>query len=159
LCRSLAIHSGGKTEFVCARSGWCQPGDNLIATLSSAGTPTQESLEHSSDEFELAKSDRWFKMIWLSNRDFAQLHTKAVFAASSNWPEPCIVVNGVSENEDMPWSLEEARNWLGYEPKDGIALRQHDSAHANNTIRLDRKHSVSPQEEQRTKHPTAHSES
>jgi len=144
LCRTLAIRSGGKTGFVCTRIGWCQPGENSPATLSSAGTPTTESPAEGPANLELAKTDRWFKMIWLSNRDFNQLHTKSVFASSINWPEPCIVVNAMSDNENMSWSLEEARNWLGYEPDDGLALGRLDPPHAAGVTQRGTAHPVSP---------------
>ncbi|MFT7643803.1 MAG: nucleoside-diphosphate-sugar epimerase, partial [Pirellulaceae bacterium] len=42
-CRALALQSRGTTNFVCTRIGWCQPGENEPSTLSSAGTPTQDS--------------------------------------------------------------------------------------------------------------------
>ena len=123
-CHALALQSGGKTEFVCTRIGWCQPGENLTSTLSSAGTPTQDSSGTADDDPETARNDRWFKSMWLSNRDFIQLHSLALFANSELWPRPCIVVNAMSQNEEMPWSLGEASKWLGYEPKDGIVFSQ-----------------------------------
>jgi hypothetical protein len=36
------------------------------------------------------------------------------------WPEPCIIVNGMSNNSGMAWSLDETRRWLGYEPQDDV---------------------------------------
>ncbi|MEO2033020.1 MAG: NAD-dependent epimerase/dehydratase family protein [Planctomycetaceae bacterium] len=121
-CRALALQSGGRTEFVCTRIGWCQPGENLAATLSGAGTPTQDSSDTANDDAEAARNDRWFKLMWLSNRDFLQLHSQALFASSELWPEPCIVVNAMSQNEDMVWSLKEASRWLGYNSKDGFVF-------------------------------------
>lgn len=121
-CRALAHQSGGRTEFVCTRIGWCQPGENLASTLSGAGTPTQDSSSAGHDDRETARTDRWFKSMWLSNRDFLQIHSGTLFASSEAWPEPCIVVNAMSQNEAMPWSLQEARQWLGYEPQDGFVF-------------------------------------
>ena len=120
LCHALGGRTAGKTEFVSTRIGWCQPGQNSPTTLSAAGTPTQSSADEIVSQSELEKSDRWFKQMWLSNRDFNQLHEKAIFADSSNWPQPSIVVNGMSANDGMPWSLTEAREWLGYEPEDDV---------------------------------------
>lgn len=120
VCRALSLQSGGSTEFVCTRIGWCQPGENHPSTLSGAGTPTQDSSESTAEDREAAKNDRWFKSMWLSNRDFVQLHARALFADSIPWPDPCIVVNAMSRNDGMPWSLNEAQTWLGYEPQDGI---------------------------------------
>lgn len=121
ICRALALKSAGTTEFVCTRIGWCQPGENLPSTLSSAGTPTQDASGTTEDP-DAAWNDRWFKSMWLSNRDFVQIHSQALFADSTSWPEPCIVVNAMSRNEDMLWSLQEAADWLGYEPQDGYVF-------------------------------------
>ena len=136
LCRSLATRSKGKTTFVCTRIGWCQPGENSPTTLSGAGTPTKESSNEATSDLDLAKSDRWFKMMWLSNSDFNQLHEKAIFADSAPWPEPCVIVNGMSDNKEMPWSLEEARDWLGYDPVDGIVVGPFGISHAANVTKL-----------------------
>lgn len=121
VCRALAVQSAGATEFVCTRIGWCQPGQNLPATLSSAGTPTQDA-SGIQDDPDAAWNDRWFRSMWLSNRDCLQIHSQALFADSSSWPEPCVVVNAMSRNEDMLWSLQEAKQWLGYQPQDGIVF-------------------------------------
>ena len=122
VCHALARKPGGNTEFVCTRIGWCQPGDNHPATLSSAGTPTQDSSASAGEDLESARNDRWFKSMWLSNRDFLQLFSHALFADRTTWPAPCIVVNAMSHNEQMPWSLRESRDWLDYKPEDGIAF-------------------------------------
>ena len=121
-CRALAFQSAGDTEFVSTRIGWCQPGANHPSTLSSAGTPTQNSSASMNEDHEATRNDRWFKSMWLSNRDFLQLFSHALFADSSAWPAPSIVVNAMSRNEQMPWSLKEARDWLGYEPDDGFSF-------------------------------------
>lgn len=118
LCHALAARSAGGTSFVCVRVGWCQPGENLSATLSAAGTPTQ-TMRSVADQ-DWLRADRWFKQMWLSNRDFAQLFEKAVFADSASWPSDCIVVNGMSANSGMKWSLREARELLGYQPVDDV---------------------------------------
>jgi nucleoside-diphosphate-sugar epimerase len=121
-CRALAFQSAGNTKFVNIRIGWCQPGDNHPSTLSGAGTPTQDSSASGDEDHEAIRTDHWFKSMWLSNRDFVQLFSHAIFADSSTWPAPSIVVNAMSRNEQMPWSLKEARDWLGYEPDDGFSF-------------------------------------
>lgn len=45
---------------------------------------------------------------------------RAVRVDGSDWPGGCVVVNGMSNNKGMVWSLEEARQWLGYEPVDDV---------------------------------------
>ena len=58
--------------------------------------------------------------MWLSNRDFVQLFERAISAPTDTWPGPSIVVNGMSNNRGMAWSLEETRRYLGYEPQDDV---------------------------------------
>lgn len=118
VCRAMGIACGGQTTFVCIRIGWCQPGENLASTLSSAGTPTQAALQ--SDNPESILTDQWFRNMWLSNRDFAQLLEKAILAESHHWSEPCVVVNGTSANRGAKWSLREAQTSLGYQPVDDV---------------------------------------
>ncbi len=132
VCRALATQgsdrttSSGRTTFVCVRVGWCQPGDNLPATLSAAGTPTQTtgSVTDAGTDADAAQFDateQWFRSMWLSNRDFAHLFERAVMADGAAWPHPCIVVNGMSANTGMKWSLSEATELLGYQPRDNVA--------------------------------------
>lgn len=117
-CRALAQRSAGKTAFVCTRVGWCQPGDNRPSTLSAAGAITLQT--KTSDDPAIATADRWFKNMWLSNRDFDQLFQKALFADRSRWPDDFIVVNGMSDNAGMKWSLKEGLEYLGYSPVDNV---------------------------------------
>ncbi|MCA9075119.1 MAG: NAD(P)-dependent oxidoreductase [Planctomycetaceae bacterium] len=118
LCQALGTRADGRTTFVSVRVGWCQPGENEPATLSAAGTPTQAiGIERDAD-FE--RADLWFRHMWLSNRDFAQLFERAVLAKADTWPEPSVVVNGVSGNTGMAWSLDEAQRYLGYAPQDDV---------------------------------------
>ena len=117
-CRALAQRSAGKTAFVCPRVGWCQPGDNRPSTLSAAGAITLQT--KASDDPAIVAADRWFKNMWLSNRDFEQLFEKTIFADRSRWPDHFVVVNGMSANEGMKWSLMEGREYLGYSPVDNV---------------------------------------
>ncbi len=65
LCRTLGQRAAGQTTFACIRIGWCQPGENLPATLSGTG-----SHFHAQSTSAASETDRWFKEMWLSNRDF-----------------------------------------------------------------------------------------
>ena len=60
----------------------------------------------------------WEDAIWISNADLCQGLERAIRAEVSG----CVVVNLTSANPGSPWSLAEARRWLGYEPHDGRAL-------------------------------------
>ncbi|MEM7536873.1 MAG: NAD(P)-dependent oxidoreductase [Chloroflexota bacterium] len=129
LCKTLGAREQRKaaqnpaherTTFVCVRIGWCQPGENLPTTLSAAGTPTLDQGDTLGDPEDLARSDRWFKGMWLSNRDFTQLFEKAILADGSAWPDSYILVNGMSQNTGMAWRLDETKALLGYEPVDDV---------------------------------------
>jgi hypothetical protein len=58
--------------------------------------------------------------MWLSNRDFAHLFERGLQADSSQWPQPAIIVNGVSNNTGMKWNLDATRRYLGYQPQDDV---------------------------------------
>jgi len=115
LCQALGQRAGGETSFACVRIGWCQPGENSPRTLSAAGTPTQAG-----GDGEESETDKWYKGMWLSNGDFCQLFQRAVEADGSTWPDGCIVVNGMSNNAGMKWSLEATRQYLGHEAQDDV---------------------------------------
>ena len=120
ICNALAQQSGGATEFVCIRIGWCQPGENLPATLSASGSPTLQGDATDLNPEDVARNERWYREMWLSNRDFVHLFERAVIADSTDWPAPCIIVNGMSDNRGMKWSLAATRRLLGYEPVDDV---------------------------------------
>jgi hypothetical protein len=114
--------ANGSTTFVSVRIGWCQPGANLPETLNATGEPSAQSgtAESHPDPDGYRRAERWFRLMWLSDRDFAHLFDRAINADASQWPAPAIVVNGMSDNTGMAWSLEEARSHLGYQPQDDV---------------------------------------
>jgi uronate dehydrogenase len=64
-----------------------------------------------------AEREDWFRLMWLSNRDYCQLMEKCVTA------DPSVrfaVVNGMSANSGMRWDLEHTRRVVGYEPQDDV---------------------------------------
>ncbi len=83
---------------IAVRLGWVRPGDNRAADVP-------------------ATREAWFRLMWLSNRDFCQLMERCLLADETL---RFAVVNGMSANTGMPWSLEEARRLLGYEPQDDV---------------------------------------
>ena len=121
ICMALGKRAGGKTTFACIRIGWCQPGENRPDTLSAAGSPTLEaegSIIVDAEAHE--RTDRWFKGMWLSNRDFVHLFERALLADGQQWPNGSILVNGMSANVGMKWSLTETKKWLDYRPQDNV---------------------------------------
>lgn len=116
---TLGPLSGGRMSTVSLRIGWVQVGENRPETLTAAGTPLPPE-ERQVQDAEDGRTDRWFRNMWLSNRDFLDIAGRALSAAPDGWPDTGIVVNAVSNNAGMDWSLEEARSWLGYAPQDDV---------------------------------------
>jgi uronate dehydrogenase len=83
---------------IAVRIGWVRPGDNRPQDLPPERGP-------------------WFRLMWLSNRDFCQLMEKCILA------DPSVrfaVVNGMSANTGMRWDIEHTRTLLGYQPHDDV---------------------------------------
>jgi nucleoside-diphosphate-sugar epimerase len=122
MCRTLAHRSAGRCTVVSLRIGWVQVGPNLPETLSAAGTPGMDPVRGSEADSdpEVGRAERWFRELWLSNPDFVRLMDRALEADGAEWPAGFVIVNGMSGNRGMRWSLEEARRWLQWEPGDGI---------------------------------------
>lgn len=92
LGRSLA--ASAELTFVGLRIGWIQAGENR-----------PETMPHD-----------WARLMWLSNRDAISLFTRAVEAELEQGE--FVLVNGMSNNQGMRWSLTEAREKIGFEPHD-----------------------------------------
>jgi nucleoside-diphosphate-sugar epimerase len=118
VCRGLGAEDNG-TDYVGVRIGWCQPGENRRETLSAAGTPTQERGAEEAD-VEMTATDRWFKGMWLSNRDMVHLFERALVASSDGWSDGFALVNGMSNNAGMVWSIDATQRQLGYVPQDDV---------------------------------------
>lgn len=88
----LALTRMLELSVVALRIGWCQGGDNLPATL----------------------PDDWSRSIWLSNRDFVELCTRAVEAELGE--ERFRIVHGVSRNRGTRWERDGAA--IGFQPED-----------------------------------------
>lgn len=120
LCHSSATEG---FEIIAIRIGWCQPGDNLPATLSATGTPTialgepfgeVSTVDGYDNELQI---EQWFRLMWLSNGDLLHLVDRCVHAP---WPEghaPFMVVNAMSSNTGMRWDI---ANGIGYMPNDDV---------------------------------------
>lgn len=126
LCRASGARSANSsitpTSLVGIRIGWCQPGENRPETLSGSGTPGEAPVElpDGPEKEEIERADKWFKGMWLSNRDFVQIFEKAITIDGSDWVDGFALVNGMSKNRGMKWSLERAEALLGYEPEDNV---------------------------------------
>lgn len=83
---------------IAVRIGWVRPGENRAQEIPPERGP-------------------WFRLMWLSNRDFCQLMEKCILADSSL---RFAVVNGMSANRGMRWDIDHTRELIGYEPQDGV---------------------------------------
>jgi hypothetical protein len=119
ICRERALGSNGRLTTVAVRIGWCQPGENQPETLNATGMPGAD--QSGEMDAEAARDLAWFRNMWLSNRDFAQLFERAICANPSSWPEPAIIVNGMSNNSRMVWDIAQTERLLGYQPVDNVA--------------------------------------
>jgi nucleoside-diphosphate-sugar epimerase len=78
------------------RLGWVKPGENRARDIPAA-------------------RGSWFKLMWLSNRDYCQLMDRCITA------DPGLafaVLNGMSANTGMRWDIDATRRLIGYEPQD-----------------------------------------
>jgi len=83
---------------VAVRIGWVRPGDNRAGDIPST------------------RGD-WFRLMWLSNRDYCQLMELCILA------DPSIqfaILNGMSANTGMRWDIDLTRRLVGYEPRDDV---------------------------------------
>jgi nucleoside-diphosphate-sugar epimerase len=90
-----AIHG---LSVLALRIGWVQPGANRAQDIP-------------------ADRGDWFRLMWLSNRDYCQLLEKCITA------DPALrfaVLNGMSANTGMRWDLEPTRRLIGYNPQDDV---------------------------------------
>ncbi|EOD37719.1 hypothetical protein EMIHUDRAFT_252003 [Emiliania huxleyi CCMP1516] len=135
LCKSLAATRRGLLpgpSYYMLRIGWCQPGENLPATLSAAGANHRSRLsdsvkipeaeygvggEAAAAEAEDVDGD-WFTGMWLSNRDFLSYFEAALRAPAPSAGEAAVLVNAMSNNTGMRWSLEETVAALGVAAQD-----------------------------------------
>jgi uronate dehydrogenase len=59
----------------------------------------------------------WFRLMWLSNRDYCQLMERCVVAEPV---PPFVVLNGMSANTGMRWDIDSTRCTVGYHPQDDV---------------------------------------
>jgi uronate dehydrogenase len=83
---------------IAVRIGWVRPGENRAQEIPPERGP-------------------WFRLMWLSNRDYCQLMARCIMA------DPAVgfaIVNGMSDNTGMRWDIEYTRQRLGYTPQDDV---------------------------------------
>jgi uronate dehydrogenase len=85
-------------EVVAVRLGWVRPGENRPEDIP-------------------ARREEWFRLMWLSNRDFSHLMERCWLAYL---PAPFVIVQGMSNNTGMRWDLETTRALIGFEPQDDV---------------------------------------
>lgn len=114
--RLLAVKAAaGAFTAVSLRIGWCQPGVNDPATISASGTVKAGAASPNPSE---DPAYRWFRGMWLSNRDLIGYILAALSADAAGWPSPAVIVNAVSRNAGMAWDLSAGLERIGYAPMD-----------------------------------------
>jgi hypothetical protein len=119
LCGAVSELTGGKLSTVSVRVGWTLTGENDARDITHSGSPASTSDVAALDD-DARRALRWFRNMWLSNRDLDQLFIRSVIAPSDKWPSQAIVVNGVSGNTGMDWDLSGAVAYLGFQPEDDV---------------------------------------
>ncbi len=93
------LAGAGELEVLAVRLGWNRPGDNRAEDIPAA-------------------REEWFRLMWLSNRDFCHLMELCLLAALER---PFAILHGMSNNTGMRWDLETTRALVGYAPQDDVA--------------------------------------
>jgi uronate dehydrogenase len=83
---------------IAVRIGWVRPAENRAEDVPAERGP-------------------WFRLMWLSNRDYCHLMERCILASL---PERFVIVNGMSANTGMRWDIESTRRLLGYQPQDDV---------------------------------------
>jgi NAD+ dependent glucose-6-phosphate dehydrogenase len=83
---------------IAVRLGWNRPGENRACDVP-------------------AEREAWFRLMWLSNRDFTHLMECCLTADASI---RFVIVNGMSANTGMRWDIQATRRLVGYEAKDDV---------------------------------------
>jgi nucleoside-diphosphate-sugar epimerase len=94
-----SIAESTNVSVIAVRIGWVRGGENRASEIP-------------------AERGTWFRLMWLSNRDYCQLIAKCIDA------DPAIrfaVINGMSRNSGMRWDIEYTRQLVGYQPEDDVA--------------------------------------
>ena len=71
----------------------------------------------------------WFRLMWLSNRDFCHLMERCIEAEKL---PPFVILNGMSANAGMRWDIGTTRKLVGYAPQDDVtrpAIATSDAGH------------------------------
>lgn len=83
---------------IAVRIGWVRPGANEPQDIPAERGP-------------------WFRLMWLSNRDFCHLMERCITA---DLPTSFGLVNGMSANTGMRWDIDHTRRLVGYAPRDDV---------------------------------------
>jgi len=92
------LADAGGPSVIAVRFGWVRPGENRPEEIPPTRGP-------------------WFRLMWLSNRDYCQLMERCVLAAPTL---RFAVVNGMSANTGMRWDIDHTRQVVGYQPQDDV---------------------------------------
>jgi thioester reductase-like protein len=93
-----AAHS---LSVLAVRLGWVRPAENRAEDVP-------------------AERGDWFRLMWLSNRDFCHLMERCLLAGDS---VRFAILHGMSRNTGMRWDLDSTRALVGYDPRDDVTRK------------------------------------
>ena len=115
------VESGRLPRAIILRIGWCQPGENLVSTISVSGTPHYQEnkkkfmLDGENEIEERNKILRWFQGMHLKNEDLDIIVDCCIAPGlESSTEDKLIYVNAISDNKNSRWIVN--GNKLGYIP-------------------------------------------
>ena len=123
LCRAYSAVTQGKLSTVIARIGWILPDDNDPRDMTYSGVAHQRAPAPASLDEPARRALAWFHDMWLSNGDFERLLLATLTADASGWQDGSVTVNGVSANQGSAWNVADARDSIGYAPRDDVQKR------------------------------------
>ena len=118
MCERLfySNYINSKLKTIIIRIGWCQPGINNPKTIDLDWTDTKFINRSEYDQNNL----KWFQNMWLSNNDYNHLFEQSIITDLSKKNYNVLIINGMSNNENMLWDISNAKNEIFYNPKDDV---------------------------------------
>ena len=118
MCERLfySNYINSKLKTIIIRIGWCQPGINNPKTIDLDWTDTKFINRSEYDQNNLI----WFQNMWLSNYDYNHLFEQSITTDLSKKNYNVLIINGMSNNENMLWDISNAKNEIFYNPKDDV---------------------------------------
>jgi thioester reductase-like protein len=103
------------TKLMGERLGFCLSQSHNLSVLA-VRLGWVRPAENRAEDVPLERGD-WFRLMWLSNRDFCQLMECCLLAGDSL---RFAILHGMSRNTGMRWDLDSTCRLVGYDPQDDV---------------------------------------